>query len=138
MKKNMLATLIITLSGFSTAGFAQDQLPQLTSTTEAQAAVRTVYEAFDKQEIAIDGYIGTFIGDGIYFLDQTGRYEVTLDAGRAVRKDLANCKIGWGYSGNHNCSAQGMAEVHVSWDASDLSEGMKVKLIIYELQITHR
>lgn len=139
MKNAILSTLsFLFLSGFGTAGLAQDQFPRLEDTTEALAAVRIVYGAFDKQEIPIDGYIGSLIGDTLYFQDQNGKYKVTLDAGRAIRKEISDCEIDWFSLAKSNCSATGMAEVKVIWDKADLSSGMKIELIIYELQVTHR
>lgn len=55
--------------------------------------LKAFYSEVEGYEMPIDGAIGTFVGDQLYYRDSTGSYRVLLDAGRTVRRELEGCEV---------------------------------------------
>ncbi|MFD1882197.1 hypothetical protein [Paracoccus pacificus] len=80
------------------------------------------------KEVEIDGHIGAGLNvmedEALAFRDGAGRtYPVVLDAGRAARKRLADCKFAM-FGGGTPCSLKGKAEIEM--------DGSRIRLILFE------
>lgn len=126
------------LAVFLTSGVlvAEEQRPQLESTAQAKGVIGITYEILDGQEIPIEGAVGTAFGGALYFVDDFGTYQMTLDAGREVRKQLEGCTVNLFVPELSNCRGVGMAEVQADWKDMSVSKGVEIGLIVYELEVT--
>lgn len=124
------------IAGALLAGPALAEPPKLKNTEDAHKVLSHVYQILDGQEIPVEGAVGTTFGEALYLVDQHGRYRVTLDAGRQVRKQLEGCKVNPFVPDQSNCRGVGMAEVRADWEGLSLSEGVAIELIVYELEVT--
>ena len=91
-------------------------------------------------EVPIKGAIGVAYGDEIRFCDETGVYDVKLDAGREARKTIEGCKFECDFRSpsENQCQITGMAEIEVQWDRGGGGRGFPISLIIYDGQITKK
>lgn len=117
------------------AGPALAEPPKLKNTADAHKVLSHIYQILDGQEIPVEGAVGTTFGDVLYLVDQHGRYRVTLDAGREVRKQLEGCQVNPFVRDQSNCRGVGMAEVHADWENLSVSKGVAIELIVYELKV---
>lgn len=103
--------------------------------TMGAASASTFSEAVSSlngQEVSINGSIGyswTSEKD-VEFKMNGSTYDVVLDAGRSVRKGIANCKFTLFGNATKPCAAAGMAEVKV--------KGEKISLVVYELELLNK
>jgi len=82
--------------------------------------------------------LGTFITEDLTFVDNTGSYDVKLDAGREARRSLEGCEVNpfdWKLS---DCIISGRAELTVDFPNSSVSDGYEIDLIIFEMTIEER
>jgi len=114
------------------SGAAQDAAPK--GTDSVVQAVSEAYQALDGQEVRIDGAIGEFVGGLLYFIDETGRYSIKLDAGRDVRRRIEGCTLNMFDAASSPCQVIGMAEISIDADDDNVGDGVEIGLVLYDVE----
>lgn len=111
---------------------AQDEV-EVKTTADIAKTIADVYQTLDTAEIRIDGYIGAFIADILYYADEFGRYQISLDAGRTVRRQIDGCTLEFDYL-RSSCKIVGIAEIKVDENDREIADGVNFSLILYEVE----
>ena len=131
----MIRSLISSLAcatALAAPAVAQDEPAQ--NAGAIAEAVRDAYRALNGQEVRIEGSIGTYIADLIYFADDNGRYPVKLDAGREVRRRIEECELNVYDPSSSWCKVVGMAEISVDLEDNNLGDGIGISFVLYEVE----
>ncbi len=113
-------------------GIAQDDA--VTGTADMAETVREAYRVLDGQEVRVEGAVGMFAGRLLYFVDETGRYSLKLDAGRDIRRQIEACEVNPYDFANSPCQVVGMAEVSAGVDDDDVADGINIELVLYSVE----
>ena len=124
----VIATLAIILGMTQTSA---QEAAIVQSTDDLKKLLLGVNEKANGQEIQIRGAIGTLFGETIYFADGTGRYKISLDAGREIRRQVENCKLEMFDTVKSKCQIRGNAEIQIEKDDTDIADGIEIKLILF-------
>ncbi len=122
---------------FVAAAFPQDK-PQLKNTNDLEKFLTIVNDVANGQEILVDGAIGTMFGETVYFVDQTGRYKILLDAGRDFRRKIEGCELELFDPSSSKCKVLGKAEVRVDLDDDNVADGVEISLILFAVESFER
>ena len=106
---------------------------EIQSSDALASAIVSSYEALDGSEFEVSGAIGAMFGDTLFFVDQTGRYEIVLDAGRTVRRQIEGCELQMFDADDSECQLTGMVEVSVDFDDDNKGDGLEVRYILFEV-----
>ena len=99
-----------------------------------RSALLSAYQQANTSEVSIKGAIGTLLGETVYFVDETGRYKVKLDAGRDVRRKIESCELNLFDSGGSKCQISGKAEVAVDLNDNNFGDGYEIELILFSVE----
>lgn len=134
--KNIVCVAAIFAAGMLPAHvMAQEEVKD---TTELDGALRNIYQIINLQEIRVKGAIGSLIGDQLYFVDDTGRYKVELDAGRDIRRQIDGCEIAIFGPKESLCQLSGMAEIAIDTEDDNIGDGFEISLILYRVDSFER
>jgi len=133
MYKLIKLTLLISCSTAVFAGWLQvhaQETSSIQNTDDLKKHLLAANTQANGQEIQIEGAIGTLFGETLYFVDTTGRYEILLDAGREIRREVEACELAYD-TASSPCQIKGKAEIQIEDDDSDIADGIEVKLILF-------
>jgi hypothetical protein len=105
------------------------------TTISVENRMKIVYRGINGSEVELKGAIGTFITDQIKYADNSGVYDVLLDAGRDARKSIEGCEIQLFAPEKSPCQIIGKGELVIDLDDGNLGSGFGVKISIYELNL---
>jgi len=106
---------------------------EIKDTASLSSALGDLFQSLDRKEIRVEGAIGVFVAEVLYFADSTGRYEVELDAGRDIRRQIEGCKLNMFSLEKSPCFVTGMAEISIDLEDDNLGDGTTIKLILYQV-----